>query len=881
MATLDAVTRLNAALEGRYRIERELGRGGMAVVYEAHDVRHGRAVALKVLKPELAAAVGSDRFLDEIQVTAGLQHPHILPLHDSGEADGLLYYVMPYVQGESLRHRLARERQLPVDEAVRLGGQIAEGLAYAHRQGVVHRDIKPANILLQDASPVIADFGIALALRATGRDRLTETGLSLGTPHYMSPEQATGDQQVGPATDIYALGCVLYEMLVGEPPFSGSTPRVVLGRIIRDGAPSAREERSSVPPNVDAAIAKALEKTPADRFSTAEELRRALKDPSFRHGEPRRGIRNQSFRSGMAVGAVLSAAVAAAVLLARPDRTPDARPLLHVEIPIPGAQAVVPALLYNVSPRIAMPPDGESFVYAGLVNGETSLDSRLYRRPFDRLVNQPIAGTEGGVNPFFSPDGRWLGFYRIGALMKVPIEGGTPLTIVEVSSSGMWGAWWSDHDTIYFSPSGQNTLWKVSADGGVPAPVLPELPRAPFYAPLPQGSGVLFSTVFSVRVPGAPNISIRTPSGDVRALIEAEAAHYSDGHLIFWRAPVGPGVGSLLAAPFDPDALELRGPARPILEQSVELARYGGGYRSSENGTLIYVHRPPGEPASSLVWVTRSGREEPLCTGVPGEGPRLSPDGSFLVIDGVSVVNLQDCTRQELTNGGRAPTWSPDGRRISFSASGLRVANANGAGADSTLVANGGPFSSVWSPDGSAIYFAESVVPSEGPRVVANRVVPLEIVLKRLELTSGETTELQPGGMTTLPTVSPDGAWIAVGEWEGTRREIHVARVTADGLSDKRRVAGDEAYAPVWSQAGDELFFRRGSAVVALPVTTEPTFRLLGAEDTLFVGPYGRTSPSVSQMFDYDHRTERFIMVRENEVPPSVRVVFNWRELLR
>ncbi len=232
MADADSTTRLNAALEGRYRIGHELGKGGMATVYLADDLKHERKVALKVLKPELAAVVGADRFLAEIKTTANLQHPHILPLFDSGEADGLLFYVMPYVGGESLRDRLDREHQLPVDDAVRISTHLAEALDYAHRQGVIHRDIKPANVLLQDGKPVISDFGIALAVDAAGGGRLTETGLSLGTPHYMSPEQATGDTQVGPATDTYALGCVLYEMLVGEPPHTGSTPQAILGKII-------------------------------------------------------------------------------------------------------------------------------------------------------------------------------------------------------------------------------------------------------------------------------------------------------------------------------------------------------------------------------------------------------------------------------------------------------------------------------------------------------------------------------------------------------------------------------------------------------------------------------------------------------------------------
>ena len=281
----DPITRLNDALDGRYAIERELGEGGMATVYLADDLKHERKVALKVLKPELAAVVGAERFLAEIKTTANLQHPHILPLFDSGEAEGFLFYVMPYVEGETLRDWIDREKQPPVDDAVSLASKVAGALQHAHEHGVIHRDIKPANILLQDGEPVVADFGIALAVGAAGSNRLTETGLSLGTPYYMSPEQATGDQPVGASTDTYALGSVLYEMLVGEPPYPGTTAQAVLGKIIAGKPVSATEHRPAVPGNVDAAVRKALEKLPADRCTSAQDFVRALGDEHFRYGE--------------------------------------------------------------------------------------------------------------------------------------------------------------------------------------------------------------------------------------------------------------------------------------------------------------------------------------------------------------------------------------------------------------------------------------------------------------------------------------------------------------------------------------------------------------------------------------------------------------------
>ena len=270
------LSRLSGVLAERYRLEREIGAGGMATVYLAQDLRHDRMVALKVLRPELAAVIGAERFLAEIKLTANLQHPHILPLFDSGAADSFLFYVMPFIEGESLRDRLRREKQLPVDEAVRIATEVASALDYAHRHGVVHRDIKPENILLHDGSALVADFGIALAASKAGGDRMTETGMSLGTPHYMSPEQAMGEREITARSDVYALGAVLYEMLTGDPPFTGSTAQAVVARVVTESPRPLLPQRHTIPPHVEAAVLAALEKLPADRFATAAQFAEAL-----------------------------------------------------------------------------------------------------------------------------------------------------------------------------------------------------------------------------------------------------------------------------------------------------------------------------------------------------------------------------------------------------------------------------------------------------------------------------------------------------------------------------------------------------------------------------------------------------------------------------
>src|SRR5881409_2717864 len=272
----DHSERVRASLTGRYTIERELGRGGMATVYLARDLKHDRPVALKVLRPELAAVLGAERFLRENRLTAQLQHPHILTLIDSGEADDFLYYVMPYVEGESLHQRLAREGQLPLDEALRITRAVASALDFAHGRGVIHRDIKPENIMLHQGEPMVADFGIALAVSTAGRERLTETGLSVGTPAYMSPEQASSEPRLDGRSDQYSLASVLYEMLAGEPPYNGPTAQAIIAKRLTDPVPGVRRLRATVPAGVEQALRKALATEPADRFGTTAAFAEAL-----------------------------------------------------------------------------------------------------------------------------------------------------------------------------------------------------------------------------------------------------------------------------------------------------------------------------------------------------------------------------------------------------------------------------------------------------------------------------------------------------------------------------------------------------------------------------------------------------------------------------
>jgi tRNA A-37 threonylcarbamoyl transferase component Bud32 len=413
---------LTSALADRYRLDRELGQGGMATVYLAHDLRHDRQVAIKVLRPELAAILGRERFLAEIRLTAKLDHPHILTLIDSGESDGFLWYALPFIRGESLRRRLDREKQLGIEESVALARQIALALDYAHRRGVIHRDIKPENILLHEGEPMLADFGIALAITDAGGERLTETGLSVGTPTYMSPEQATADRQLDGRSDLYSLGALLYEMLAGEPPFTGATAQAVIARLMTERPTSIRVIRDSVSVPLEAVVMKALAKVPADRHQTGAAFAAALAEAMSTTAEPARVDRPPRVPGPVWIGVGLAAAAASLMLVLRAHGG-------RVRLPAPPVQLTTSGRAYTP----VMAPDGSQVAYAAedcshpgncvwsIVVRETAAESE-----------RPIVENLVAAFPFqWSRDGLWL-LYNGGAFGKpVGIQvvsrlGGTP-----------------------------------------------------------------------------------------------------------------------------------------------------------------------------------------------------------------------------------------------------------------------------------------------------------------------------------------------------------------------------------------------------------------------------------------------------------------------
>jgi tRNA A-37 threonylcarbamoyl transferase component Bud32 len=434
--------RLSTALADRYVIERELGAGGMATVYLARDKKHDREVALKVLRPELAAVLGAERFLNEIKISARLDHPHILTLIDSGAADGFLYYVLPYVRGESLRARLTREQQLSIEEALAITHQVASALDYAHRQGVVHRDIKPENILIQEGEAMLTDFGIALAVKEAGGNRLTETGLSLGTPQYMSPEQATGDRQLDARSDVYSLGAVLYEMLAGEPPVTGPTVQALIAKLLTERPTPLRIVRDTVPEGVDNAVAKALAKAPADRFSQAGDFARALEERSRPAAAALRTSRTLTYTLGIAAVAAIAAL---GVWIGRSQRGSARSPALmlrdRTQLTFTGR-----------SRAPAISGDGKQLAYVTSSCGGSSCTYAV--------VIQDVAGTatrrvlDGATAAYslkWSPDRRNLLFegsiaHRYGTYL-FPTLGGAPRYL---TSSG--ADFWAGGDSLLVAP---------------------------------------------------------------------------------------------------------------------------------------------------------------------------------------------------------------------------------------------------------------------------------------------------------------------------------------------------------------------------------------------------------------------------------------------
>ena len=889
----DSLSRITASLSDRYTLDRELGQGGMATVYLAQDIKHDRKVAIKVLRPELGAVIGAERFLSEIKTTANLQHPHILGLIDSGDADGLLYYVMPYVQGESLRDRMNREKQLPVNDAVRIATEVAGALDYAHRHGVIHRDIKPENILLHDGSALVADFGIALAVSTAGT-RMTETGMSLGTPHYMSPEQAMGEREITARSDVYALGCVVYEMLTGDPPFTGSTAQAIVARVVTESPRSMTSQRHTIPPQVEAAVLTALEKLPADRFATAAEFAAALGDPSFASRSTVMTSAGGGSLGGRAqVRRIISALGAAVVVLAalaawgwlRPKPVP---PVIRYSMGLPPDQAMRQGIL---GVNIALSPDGSRLAYVGPGEG----GDVLWVRERNRLDATPLAGTLGASNPFFSPDGSRIAFSsgQNVQLKVVAVIGGPPITLANPGAgSGGGGAWGLDGWIYFDSPAGLN---RVRADGGDPEPTVPydsttgEIGHA-WPAALPNGKGLLYRSRRNLDPTDFDIVAYDFKTRERHVLTKGLMARYvTPGYIVFLRAD-----GAVLAAPFDQGRLKMTGPAVPLFEGVMTKPFGSADFAISSTGSLAYV---PGLASNAggvaeVVYVTREGLITPLDPPVtinPSANPALSlsPDGRRVALDIIGVASPDIWIKQlpsgplsRLTFDGLGsirPQWTPDGGSVLYvstpdsGSQSIWKKRADGSAAAQL----------VWQVPGRQL--AEASISSDGQWLIYRQV---EANGNRDIYAVRPGRDTVPVPLLTAPysesgaALSPDGKWLAYTSNESGQDEIFVRPFPNTGAG-RWQVSTRGGSAARWAHSGKELFFEAPSGdLMVVSVTPGATFAPGEPRRLLALGG-GLFNSTIVPYYDITPDDKRFLMVRlaaVNQAPGAGQlvVVDNW-----
>ncbi len=835
--------RLNTALADRYRIERELGAGGMATVYLAQDLKHDRHVALKVLKPELAAVLGAERFVQEIKTTASLQHPNILPLFDSGTADGFLYYVMPYVEGETLRDKLSRETQLSIDEAVRLTCDIADALYYAHQHGVIHRDIKPENILLHAGRPMVADFGIALAVSAAAGGRMTETGLSLGTPHYMSPEQATAAKDLTARSDVYSLGSVLYEMLTGNPPHVGATAQQIIMKIVTEDAAPVTSVRKTVPPNVAAAVAKALEKLPADRFASAHEFAAALANPAFAitgtattaaaamHALGWRQRLRDPITLVPSVVAVI--AVIAAIVFAQRPRAPA--PVPPIRFVVAAADSVRPFDLFPWPAAIS--PDGSMVVYAVAIDASRW---QLYLLRTDEIDGRPIPGTIGGYQPYFSPDGTWLAFEDGTKERKVRLDGSAPVTITD--ARGANGADWTAADVIVLGSHDQfQGLTYVSAAGGeVVALTQPDTANGEqqhlWPIAFPDGRTIVF--VIWLGSLATSRLAITSlDDGDVAPLgiTGIRPLAVVDGMLVYVQAD-----GAVMAIGID--ARRKRTTGRPIpVHDPVPVGRANNGNSGifvSPGGALITSR---GGARGRLVWVRLDGQSAPVMMQPRSfEMPRLSPDErriAVIVREGqqadVWIYDIALATFSRLTSLGTVTSlqWSADGSRVLFTAGGEEQRSAVWW----QQASGGSPADKLFEQPFLTPYAALS---PDGRSLLVNPLTERSWDILRVPLDSEHVARnyLATPATEAGPMFSPDGRWVAIVSSESGQDEISVR--SFPDPSSRVQVSAGGGVEPTWSRDGTRLYYRAGPALLAARVTLSPTFAVLGRDTVLSNAPF-------------------------------------------
>jgi Tol biopolymer transport system component len=855
----DTVNRLAASVADRYRIERELGAGGMATVFLAHDLKHDRDVAIKVLHPDLGAALGGERFLSEIRTTARLQHAHILPLLDSGETNGLLFYVMPLVTGETLRARLERERQLPIPEAVRIAREVASALDYAHRQNVIHRDIKPENILLHDGQAIVADFGIALAVQSAGGARMTQTGLSLGTPQYMSPEQAMGERAIDARSDTYALGAVTYEMLAGEPPFTGPTVQAIVAKVMSAEPERLSLTRKSVPPHVEHAVLTALAKLPADRFATTGAFAEALQSPGPTAFMPGVAATNAPASMRRVIALPLAAAVAlafAAIGWWIGHRNANATESWPSFTQLTDASGV------ETSPSLS--PDGESFAYASDARGTWDIYVQRVGGRNPTLVAGDTLADEGW--PAYSPDGKQLAFAKRGD--GIWIMGATGENPHRVTSFGSMPTWSPDGKRLafggeeVFSPYNVNTLgelWIVDATGGTPARVkLSGGTRAYQPAWSPSGDRLAFFAVTdgqrdiqTVSATGGTAVAVTndisldwapTWSADGKNLYFASDR---GGAMGIWRIAINPSTGTSTGAP---ESITTGADAWSDLPR---VSRDGRAilFRSkieSANPAAVSFDQSAMRISGARLLQHRTGSLLPT---------DVSPDGAWLAlmnaldretdlwvmrVDGSELRRLTDDAARDWT-----PQFTPDGRAVTFFSNRQGHYDAFQIGVDGSGLTRltdfaGGAYFAVFAPVGGKLLVSGYAT---GPRLAQ---APWPV-------TEARSTPLGPDSLNhrvvNVDAWSHDGRWVSgyldlpSGETRG--------HVVIDVASGKAHQLNDDSngYSAAWlPDSHHVMYFTRTGALVVQDVVTLARDTVKGALpyppdviNSLAIAPDGRT----------------------------------------
>ncbi len=868
----------------------------MATVYCARDVKHKRNVAIKVLRPDLGAVLGVDRFLSEIQVTANLQHPNLLPLFDSGEANGLLYYVMPFVEGESLRARLDRERQLPVEEAVRLAVAIGNALDYAHRHGVIHRDLKPENILLHEGQPLVADFGIALALTNAAGGRITQTGLSLGTPHYMSPEQATGDRVIDARSDIYSLGAVTYEMLTGEPPHTGATSQAIIARVLTEKPRSMRATRPSIPPHVEAAVNHALEKLAPDRFDTVRGFNEALtgaRAPTWMTTaspapEESSALRRRIGVREMGAWLVAAAAIAfAAFSLSRDGSRNDTLVPAEFDLTLPDSFTVGGA---GSGSQLTLSRDGRTLV----VVGHYGKGSSLYIRRLGERTFQEIKGAEGARSPSFSPDGAEILFTTSeGAIKRLPIGGGTPRTVAVGAMPNGQASWGDAHEVLY---SAQGTLFAALEDGGTPRLVAaPDKSRNHkgygWPTMLPGGRAALITIWKGDIILDSARIGVVTlPEGKVSELAAFHGTNprYSHpGRILYATLD-----RQLFSVEFSLGSLSIKG--TPVLiAEGITVGPGGfGAFDVSNNGTLAIR---PGYPIGGrvLVSVTRNGVETQLNVKPASyQSPRISPDGrrvAITIYTGVAgdrgeqvdpnpdiwAFDLQseNLSRVTTDSGSSRSVWSPDGLSLAYVRRGDTIARSRElySGARPVTVAR------VRKPNG---IFEIALGPTHGYAVIrvdsgGNGDRNDLFYFHRDSIDNVRPLMNEPYDE-AYPAISPDGRLIAYTTNKTGRQEVYVRRFFGQG--SEVLVSSSGGTEPVWSASGRELFYRTDVSMMSAIISASPDISVI-RRDSLFFDKYFRSNSSANYSVFPDGK--RFLMLSTAATAPTrqlpIIVRVNWR----